>query len=130
MSAAVQPAQARYVPTQSHLEIADSVCRGITRGAAKNFYYGFLVLPRRKRQALSAVYAFMRHCDDVADDQSRSLPERREKLAAWLDAFHRAQAGFPTDDPVLLALTDAQQRYEIPTDLLDQLAYGTAMDVL
>jgi phytoene synthase len=130
MSAAVQPAQARYVPTQSQLEIAYSVCRGITRGAAKNFYYGFLVLPRRKRQALSAVYAFMRHCDDVADDQSRSLPERREKLAAWLDAFHRAQAGFPTDDPVLLALTDAQQRYEIPTDLLDQLAYGTAMDVL
>lgn len=130
MSAAVQPAQARYSPTPSQLEIAYSVCSGITRSSAKNFYYGFLVLPRRKRQALSAVYAFMRHCDDIADDQQRSLAERRGKLTEWLDAFHRAQAGFPTDDPVLLALTDAQQRYNIPTELLDQLAYGTAMDVL
>ncbi len=38
-------------------------------------------------------------------------------------------AGQPTDDPVLLALTDAQRRHGIPSDLLDQLAYGTAMDL-
>jgi phytoene/squalene synthetase len=48
--------------------MAYSVCRSIARAAAKNFYYGFAVLPRRKRNALSAVYAFMRRCDDIADD--------------------------------------------------------------
>lgn len=109
--------------------MAYSVCRGITRSAAKNFYYAFLVLPRRKREALCAVYAFMRQCDDISDDPSLSFPERRRKLEVWLDALHRAQQGQPTDDAVLLALTDAQRRYAIPAGLLDELAQGTAMDV-
>src|SRR5229473_2923258 len=128
MSTAVQ-SPPQFVPTDSQLHMAYSVCRGITRARAKNFYYGFLVLPKRKRQALCAVYAFMRRCDDIADDAGLPLQERRQKLDAWLDAFHRAQSGQPTDDPVLLALTDAQGRYQIPGLLLDQLAYGTAMDV-
>jgi len=109
--------------------MAYSVCRGITRAAAKNFYYAFLVLPRRKREALCAVYAFMRRCDDIADDAGLPAIERRQKLDAWLDALHLAQQGHPTDDPILLALTDAQRRYTIPAGLLDELALGTAMDV-
>jgi phytoene synthase len=117
------------MPTESQLHMAYSVCRGITRAQAKNFYYGFLVLPKRKRQALCAVYAFMRRCDDIADDPSLSLRERRAKLDAWMDAFHASQGGHPTDDPVLLALVDAQRRFHIPLGLLDQLAFGTAMDV-
>jgi phytoene synthase len=129
MSTAVQPAPTPYAPTESQLAVAYSVCRSITRTAAKNFYYAFLVLPRAKRQALCAVYAFMRRCDDIADDESLSQFDRRQKLAAWLDAFHRAQSGEPSDEPVLLALTDAQRRYNIRVGLLDQLAYGTAMDL-
>jgi phytoene synthase len=109
--------------------MAYSVCRHIARSAARNFYYGFVVLPRPKRNALSAVYAFMRRCDDITDDNTLSLYDRRNKLAEWLDAVHRAFAGQPTDEPVLLALTDAQRRYQIPVGLLDQLAYGTAVDV-
>src|SRR6202142_2784982 len=129
MSTAVQPAPTRFPPTESQLSVAYSVCRSITRSAARNFYYAFLVLPRAKRQALCAVYAFMRRCDDIADDESLSQYDRRQKLTAWLDAFHRAQSGHPSDEPVLLALTDAQRRYNIRIGLLDQLAYGTAMDV-
>jgi len=129
MSTAVQQAPASFSPTESQLAIAYSVCRGIARSAARNFYYAFFVLPRRKQNALCAVYAFMRRCDDITDDASVPLMERRSRLADWLDAFHRAQAGQSTDDPILLALTDAQHRYRIPVELLDQLAYGTAMDV-
>jgi len=125
----VQPAQTPFVPTESQLAVAYSVCRSIARSAAKNFYYAFLVLPEPKRQALCAVYAFMRRCDDLADDNALALYERRQKLAEWLDALHRATAGFPTDDPVLLGLTDTQRRYNVPLELLDQLAYGTEMDV-
>jgi phytoene synthase len=109
--------------------MAYSVCRSIARSAAKNFYYGFVVLPRRKRNALSAVYAFMRRCDDITDDNTLSPDERHNKLAEWLDKVHRALAAQPTDDPVLLALTDAQRAYQIPIGLLDQLAYGTAADL-
>jgi phytoene synthase len=109
--------------------MAYSVCRSIARSAAKNFYYGFLVLPRRKRNALSAVYAFMRRCDDIADDTTLSREDRHNKLAEWLNKVHRALAAQPTDDPVLLALTDAQRRFQIPVGLLDQLAFGTAADL-
>ncbi len=116
-------------PSHSQLAVAYSVCRHIARASAKNFYYAFLVLPRHKRQALCAVYAFMRRCDDIADDESIPVRERHYKLTDALDALHRAQAGEPTDDAVLLALTDTQRRYDIPADLLDQLAYGTMMDV-
>jgi phytoene synthase len=129
MSTAVQPAPTPFAPTESQLAVAYSVCRSITRSAAKNFYYAFLVLPRAKRQALCAVYAFMRRCDDIADDESLSQYDRRQKLTGWLDALHRAESGEPTDEPVLLALTDAQRRHNIRIGLLDQLAYGTAMDV-
>ena len=128
MSSAVQQAP-QFVPTESQLAVAYSVCRSITRSAAKNFYYAFLVLPKPKRQALCAVYAFMRRCDDISDDANLSLRERRQKLGDWLDAVHRALAGNATDDPILLALSDAQRRYKIAPELLDQLAYGTAMDV-
>jgi phytoene synthase len=110
--------------------MAYSVCRGITRANAKNFYYAFLVLPKRKRQALCAVYAFMRRCDDIADDPGLIFEERRQKLDTWLDALHRAQQGQPSDDPILLALNDAQRRYTIPAGLLDELAMGTSMDVI
>ena len=118
-----------WTPAPPQLVMAYSVCKGITRTSAKNFYYAFLVLPRRKRQALCAVYAFMRRCDDIADDPTLALPDRRQKLDTWLDALHRAQQGEPTDDAILLALTDAQRRFAIPAGLLDELAHGTAMDV-
>ncbi|HKW18963.1 MAG TPA: phytoene/squalene synthase family protein [Terriglobales bacterium] len=122
-------AQTPHSPTESQLAVAYAVCRGITRTQAKNFYYGFLVLPKRKRQALSAVYAFMRRCDDIADDPSLSSRDRRQRLDAWVHVFHAAVAGLPTDDPILLALVDAQRRFGVPVGLLDQLAFGTAMDV-
>jgi len=129
MSTAVGNAPVQFAPTRSQLNVAYSVCRHIARSAAKNFYYGFLVLPRRKRNAISAVYAYMRRCDDIVDDNTLSPNDRRNKLVEWLDKVHRALASQPTDDPVLLALADAQRCYQIPLGLLDQLAYGTAADL-
>lgn len=111
------------------LRAAYGVCRHIARSAAKNFYYGFLVLPAPKRNALSAVYAFMRHADDISDDPSIQAEQRREKLDGWINALRRAVAGEPTDDPVLFALADSQKTYNIPIDLLEKLVHGTAMDV-
>jgi phytoene synthase len=111
------------------LAAAYGVCRSISRAAARNFYYSFLALPREKRNAMCAVYAFMRHADDITDTPGHSIAERREQLAQWLESLHRVLNGEPTDDPVLLALSDTQQRYDIPISLLDQLVAGTAMDL-
>jgi len=129
MNASAQQIPLPWTPAPPQLVMAYSVCKGITRRAAKNFYYAFLVLPRPKREALCAVYAFMRRCDDISDDPKLGPGERREQLESWLEALHRAQQGNRTDDAILLALTDAQRRYAIPAVLLDELAHGTAMDV-
>jgi phytoene synthase len=111
------------------LRAAYGVCRHIARSAAKNFYYGFLVLPLRKRNALSAVYAFMRHADDISDDPAIPADQRRAKLDEWMSAFRRVVDGERTDDPVLFALADSQKRFNIPLELLEKLVHGTAMDV-
>lgn len=105
------------------------ICREIARREAKNFYYSFVALPEAKRNAICAVYAFMRHADDLSDDESLSLSARRAKMEAWLAAWHRAEAGEPTEDPVFLALADAEKRFKIPSELLDQLVHGTSMDL-
>jgi phytoene synthase len=108
---------------------AYAVCRGIARRQARNFYYSFLALPLPKRNALSAVYAFMRQADDISDDESRPVDQRRSRLASWLTGWQQAKADGITDDPVFVALADAQQRYRIPEELLEQLVQGTSMDL-
>lgn len=110
-------------------EQAYAVCRQIARREAKNFYYAFVALPKAKRDAICAVYAFMRHADDLSDDEAKSREERRADLDAWLDAWHLAAQGAATNDPVFIALRDAQARFHITTDLLDQLVHGTSMDL-
>lgn len=104
-------------------------CREIARKEAKNFYYAFVALPRHKRDAICAVYAFMRHADDISDDETLSLDERRIKMRVWLDEWHLASQGEATKDPVFLALSDAQARFRIPGSLLDQLVEGTTTDL-
>ena len=113
----------------SQLTHAYAVCRGVTRRAARNFYYAFLVLPSEKRDALCAVYAFMRHADDIADDEHLSAADKLAQLQAWREQMQRALGGEVSDDPVLFALADAQQRFSLRTDLLGLLVEGTGMDV-
>lgn len=108
---------------------AYAFCRKIARTQAKNFYYAFVALPRHKRDAICAVYAFMRHADDLADDETLSVEQRRAKLTAWLEAWRGALQGQLTADPVFTALVDAQRRFGISPALLDQLVEGTAMDL-
>src|SRR5262252_2974823 len=106
------PQQLELNPIQ--LSHAYAVCRGVARRAAKNFYFAFLVLPQAKRNAICAVYAFMRHADDITDEEGSSVEDRRQKLALWLQAARDVFAGQWTDDPVLYALADAQRRFNIP----------------
>jgi phytoene synthase len=86
-------------------------------------------LPCRRASGTRAVYAFMRQADDLSDDESHSIADRRVALDAWLSDWHQALAGAPTSDPVFVALLDAQSRIAIPSQLLDQLLQGTATDL-
>ncbi len=111
------------------LAIAYDFCRGVARREAKNFYYAFRVLPPAKSDAMCAVYAFMRRADDLADDESKPLPQRRTEMAAWLASWRMARAQGGGDDPVFLALTDTQRRFAISDELLEDLVRGTTMDL-
>lgn len=111
------------------LDAAYAVCRAVARREAKNFYYAFVALPKAKRNAICAIYAFMRQADDLADDETISIEERRARLAAWTGAWRAANAGGSTDDPVFLAVRDGTKRFHIPAELLDELIAGVTMDL-
>lgn len=111
------------------VETAYAQCESIARREAKNFYYAFRVLPKKKREAICAVYAFMRHADDLSDDEQFPREQRLQHTQSWLSDWHRAASGEPTDNAVFIALRNAQQRFQIPVELLDQLVQGTTMDL-
>ena len=121
--------QRKAAGVTAEVQAAYATCRAIARKKAKNFYYAFIALPANKRDAICAVYAFMRHADDLSDDESQPIADRRIALDIWLGNWHQAQAGAGTSDPVFLALLDAQRRFAIPAQLLDQLVQGTASDL-
>src|ERR1700761_4079891 len=108
---------------------AYEICRKIARERAKNFYYSFVALPKAKRDAICAVYAFMRHADDLSDDESVPIAERRVRLEGRQEAWKSSLDDGANDDPVFVALGDAQRRFDIPTSLLEQLVAGTTMDL-
>jgi phytoene synthase len=111
------------------LERAYAECRAIAKREAKNFYYSFVALPKARRDAICAIYAFMRKADDLSDDESVSREERRRLLREWLSAWHAASSGGETADQVFIAVRDAISRFNIPLELLDELVAGTTMDL-
>jgi phytoene synthase len=111
------------------LAAAYAHCRAIARREAKNFYYAFVALPATRRNAICAIYAFMRQADDLADDESFSRQERRTRLDAWLTDWRGVCGGGDSSHPVFLAVRDAVERFAIPLTLLDELVAGVTMDL-
>jgi 15-cis-phytoene synthase len=108
---------------------AYAVCGAIAQREAKNFYYSFRVLPEHKRNAMCAVYAFMRRADDIADDEAMPMAERRKVMAQWVESWRTARRSGISSDPVFLALNDTQKRFGISDKLLEELVQGTTMDL-
>ncbi|HTU31055.1 MAG TPA: squalene/phytoene synthase family protein [Solirubrobacteraceae bacterium] len=108
-------------------------CEEITRAQAANFYYGIRLLPRDKRAAMSAVYAFARRVDDIGDDGSLDAERQLEALAterAMLRSFGEPRAGRnrSVGDPVWVALEWACERYALPVEALEFLVEGVEFD--
>jgi 15-cis-phytoene synthase len=118
----------------SELGRAYAACRAIAKREARNFYYAFVALPGPRRNAICAIYAFMRQADDLADDEGVPREERRRRLSSWTEAWHAAARGEErvSEEParlVFLAVRDATERYGIPLALLDELVAGVTMDL-
>jgi 15-cis-phytoene synthase len=103
-------------------------CRNLARKAARNFYYGFELLPPAKRDALCALYAFMRCADDISDSD-RELKDKTDRLHAWRTALDRALAGDFDGNRIFPAFHDTATRYRIPREYFYDLMSGAEMDL-
>ncbi len=104
-------------------------CRMVAKQQAKNFYYGFLALPSHKRDAMCAIYAFMRRADDLADDEAIPIGKRRELMAEWMQSWRGETQVSSEDAPVFRAVRDVQAVFGVSGDLLEKLVQGTTMDL-
>jgi phytoene synthase len=103
--------------------------RTITRKSASNLALAFVLLPKAKRDGMSALYAFCREVDDVADDESVPVPRRREQLGAWRADVSRACGTTAPQFPVNRELQPVIHQYHLPFDHFDALLQGVEMDL-
>src|SRR5690348_482653 len=103
--------------------------RAITRKSASNLALAFVLLPKAKRDAMSALYAFCREVDDIADNESVPVNQRREELAAWRADVRRAVANQKPEFPVNRELQPVIARYRLSFEHFDELIRGVEMDL-
>jgi len=103
-------------------------CNRIARAAHSNFYLAFFALPREKRNALCALYAFNRLVDNVSDEPG-DLASKQRGLARWRAMLDEAVAGETTGHAILPALADTIVRFHIPTRYFHDLILGAEMDL-
>src|SRR5207302_6446583 len=116
------------MPDDRQLAASYEHCRRLARAAARNFYYGFALLPPAKRDALCALYAFMRHADDISDSDGRTR-DKRDRLKAWRAALDRALAGEYSGSPILPAFHHTVRSFRIPAAYFHDLMSGAEMDL-
>ena len=103
--------------------------RTITRKSASNLALAFVLLPKAKRDGMSALYAFCREVDDVADEESVPVSQRREQLAAWRADIRRACGAETPQFPVNRELQPVIRQYHLPFEHFDALLQGVEMDL-
>ena len=99
----------------------------IVRGAQTNFFYAFVFLPRKKREAIFSAYAFSRHTDDIVDDAA-SPEEARCRLDAWREQLHACYKGSSTH-PIAQSLQAVLRDFPIPKAHFLALIEGVEMDL-
>jgi phytoene synthase len=121
------------------LEASYASCRRLARQARSSFYPSFVLLRGPRRRAMEALYAFMRHTDDLGDCP-RPADQRRQALAQWRSTLEAALAetnscaqkcdstgGAGSD--LLPALVDTVRRFHVPEEHLFTVIEGVEMDV-
>lgn len=115
---------------RAHLAQSYAYCRKLTRKRARNFYWAFILLDRPRHDALCALYAFNRVCDDLVDEPERwGARPGAEALARWAEALSAALEGRYDSNPIWPALHDTVQRYQIPREYLFAMIEGMQADL-
>ncbi len=109
------------------LDESYAFCERVARTQAKNFYYSFLLLSRPQRQAMCAIYAFMRYCDDLSD--AEGVSDRAGAIARWQGDLDFALAGSAPGNPLWPAFSDTVARYRIPHEYFHAMIRGVSSDL-
>ncbi len=118
------PAHLRPIDRTDTLAQAYAYCEQITKENSRTFYIATALMPREKRQAIRALYAFCRVSDDMVD---KAEGDAISQLVAWRACILDQDAA--AQDPVLMAWQDTCQRYRIPLIYVEQLLDGLIQDV-
>ena len=105
-------------------------CEDVARSQAKNFYYSFVLLPSVKRKAMCAIYAFMRYCDDLSDDEG--IADRAASIGQWradLQAALSGKAPSGAGSNVWPAFIDTVTRFKIPHQYFFEMIDGVSSDL-
>ncbi len=105
----------------------DQYCQERAAKSGSSFYYSFLFLPPLKRRAITALYAFCREVDDVADE-CHDVAIARAKLAWWRNEVSNIFAGRP-EHPVGQALVPLVRKFGLPASEFDEIIAGMEMDL-
>lgn len=108
-----------------NLEASYAFCRRIARARARNFYYSFLLLSREQKNAMCAIYAFMRYCDDISEGPDAS----RAAIEQWRRELDQALGGEYAENPLWPAFHDTVKRYGIPREYFHEMIDGVSTDL-
>ena len=102
----------------------------ITRKSASNLALAFVLLPKPKRRCMSALYAFCRKVDDVADEDSVPVEQRRQQLQEWRRDIQQAclpdgKPQFPVNRELQAVIAERR----LPFAYFDELLQGVEMDL-
>ncbi|WP_165070436.1 phytoene/squalene synthase family protein [Paludisphaera rhizosphaerae] len=114
--------------TDARLAESYRFCGEVARREARNFYLAFRLLTAERRQAMCALYAFMRHSDDLADDEAPGV-DKAAALAGWRADLDSALESRESTWPGLPALADSVHKFAIPPALLHEVIEGVEMDL-
>jgi len=103
--------------------------RALTKKSASNLALAFILLPREKRDAMAALYAFCRAVDDVADEDSLPVATRREQLAAWRDDLRRACENGKPQFILNQEFQPVIRQFKLPFARFDELIKGCETDL-
>jgi len=109
--------------------VSTEVSEQITQRSASNLALAFMVLPKPRRAAMSALYAFCREVDDVADEETRPVAERRAALQHWREDIGRACSGGKPQLAVNQEFQPFIAQFSLPLHLFDELIQGVEMDL-
>jgi len=114
---------------QDKIQASYSFCLNMVKNHYENFPVASWLLPSKIRKPISAIYAFARTADDIADEGTASNNERLKQLDEMAQKLDLVRYGKTVDDPIFIALSDTIEKFDLPISLLHDLLTAFKMDV-